>query len=103
MPPAVAGGGQLADARAIHDNRLAAPRECGGIVERERHETLRQRLVLALEERVASDELCLVEPDGEAETCLPGRFVGQELRTPGAASGFDAQGIERVVTGIAQP
>ena len=54
-------------------------------------------------ERVAADEGGgLVHLHRVAQSRLPRRLVGRQLRAPRAATGFDAQRVDRVVAGILQ-
>ena len=51
----------------------------------------------AIEERVAADEVALVELDGEAEPRLERRVLGRDVRAPHPISLLEAQRVDRLV------
>ena len=73
------------------------------VVKNKLQELLAQRLVLRGEQSVAADEgRGFVQLHGKHQAGFEGGFIGPELCTPSAASGFNAQGVQRVITGVAQ-
>jgi hypothetical protein len=64
---------------------------------------LRSGWPLRAAQRVLADEgLGLVQLHGEHQAGFQRRFVGPQFGAPGAAAGFDAQRVQRVVAGVAQ-
>src|SRR6185312_1848999 len=86
---AVPGRGDLADRRAVQQDRLATPRPCLGIVERELHQALADAALALGDEGIAADEAGPGERDHRGEARLERRLVGRELGAPGPTAGLD--------------
>jgi hypothetical protein len=72
------------------------------VIDDEGHELLAQRLAARCKQGLAADEAGLVQSHGELQSGLERRLVRPQLRAPGAAPGLNAQGVQRVVAGVAQ-
>src|SRR5438309_2027084 len=88
---------QLADVPAVHEDRLASPGKCAGIVEAEEHEPLARVFRLLPLQRFATDERRgLVQLDRVTQARFPRRFVRTELGAPGAPTCLSIQSASRV-------
>ena len=92
---AVAAARHAADGLAVDAHRLGAERDRARVGEHEAAEpALRLR---PREQRLAADEVALVELDGEAEPGLERRVVGRDVGAPDAVALLEPQRVDRLV------
>src|SRR6266568_5424497 len=89
----VRGAGDVAERDSVYVDRLLAEDDGLGIVENEAREF--PGGLLGAEERVAADEVALVEPDGEPEPRLVRIVLGGHVRAPRPVALLQTQAVER--------
>ena len=94
---AVAAARHPAEDLAVHPHGLGAERNRARLVEDEAGESPLRRLFLRREERVAPEEVALVELDGEAEAGLERRLVRRDVGAPDAVALLEPQRVDRLV------
>src|SRR5439155_21634241 len=92
---AVAAARDAAHDSAVDPHRLGAERDRTRVAE---HETAELALRLACgDQRLAADEVVLVELHGEAEARLERRLVGSDVGAPHAVALLEPQRVDRLV------
>ena len=98
---AVAAARHAADQLAVDAHRLGAERDRARIGERQAAQhPLR---LLAREQRLAADEVALVELHREAEPRLVRRVLGRDVRAPHAVALLEPQRVDRLVPAGDEP
>ena len=92
---AVAAARHAADDLAVDPHGLRAEGDGARVVEDEAGEATLG--LLPLEQRLAADELALVELDREPEPGLVGRVLGRDVGAPDAVALLEAAGVDRPV------